>query len=138
MGVWSSGSDEFANDVAASEKTDEPSAADYGYALDILVGHERGDVGERLLGRDAEHLACHDVAHGPAPVRARRSESGARADERRRHEMSHELPLAEEPEETAVVVDDWKRAEASRKHLARRFAERHLRRRGARALGHEI
>src|SRR4051812_25697438 len=55
---------EFANDVPASEKADEPAFAHDGNAFDVLVAHQRRDFCDRLFGRDAEHLPRHGVTHG--------------------------------------------------------------------------
>src|SRR2546423_3724272 len=124
--MWGSGCDEFANNVASGEKASEPSATHDGDTLDVLVRNERRDIGDGLFRRDAEHLPRHDVPNGAAAVRARWSEPRA-GSECRRHEMSHELALAEKTEQTTVGIDDRQRAEARREHLARCVSERHLR-----------
>src|SRR5262245_51500363 len=94
---WCSGSDEFADDVAAGEKANQLPLAHDRDALNVLVDHERRYLSDGLLGGDAQHLACHYVAHGALMLSAERRESwrGARV-ERRRHEMTHQLALAEE------------------------------------------
>src|SRR5688572_1341622 len=61
-----SGSYEFTNDVAASQQSDQAPAANHRNPVDFLVRHDRRHFGEGLIGRDAEHLARHDVAHEPA------------------------------------------------------------------------
>src|SRR5688500_2899285 len=58
-----SGSYEFANDVTAREQSDERPAPDHRDAIDLLVRHDRCDLGERLIGRDAQHLSRHHVPH---------------------------------------------------------------------------
>src|SRR5438093_6987523 len=106
-GRGGSGSDEFANDIAASEKADEASFANDGHALDILVGHERRHFRDRLFGCDAQDLTSHDVADGATHMRAgRREASAGTSEERRRHQVAHELALAQESKEPSVRIDD--------------------------------
>src|SRR6185369_15917077 len=56
-------SKQFANDVPAREEPDQPSITHDGNAYDVLVDHQRRHLRHRLLGRDAQHLPGHHVAH---------------------------------------------------------------------------
>src|SRR5215510_6974104 len=58
-----SGSNQFANDVAAREEADQSSIAHDGHTCDVLVDHQRCYLRHRLLGSDAQHLPGHHVAH---------------------------------------------------------------------------
>src|SRR5687768_17591933 len=55
-------SDELTKNVAAREKADELAQTHDRNPLDVLVDHQRDDLGERLFRGDAEHLSGHDVA----------------------------------------------------------------------------
>src|SRR5512135_2995278 len=57
-----SGPQEFADDVPASEETDQRPVAGHGEAVHVLGDHQRGDVGDRLPLVETEDRLLHHVA----------------------------------------------------------------------------
>jgi hypothetical protein len=103
--------------VAACQKADELSMPHDGKPFDVLVHHERDNLGERLLRSDAEHLSCHDVAHASAAIGTAWLSLRHPAPEVGRHEqITEKVAVSEQPDETALIIDDWQRAEIRLDH----------------------
>src|SRR5690349_9726973 len=51
------------DDVPAREEADQPPLPHDRDPVDVLVAHHGGDLRERLLGGDAQHLPRHHVLH---------------------------------------------------------------------------
>ena len=108
-------------------------------ALDVLVDHQGNYLGERLLGRDAQNLAGHDVTHPASTVGgAWLGLAGPGTEHDRGKEVAEKLAIAEHPKEASLVVDDGEGAEAGLHHRDRGLSQRGVGPRDAWPLGHEI
>jgi hypothetical protein len=105
----------------------------------VLVAHERCDFGDGLLGRDAHHLARHDVAHAARRRARRHHRAHVRAGEDlRREQVANDVPLAHHAEHAPFLVDDGERAKTRAHHRAGRLLERRIGEDGARLVGHDV
>src|SRR5438045_8694164 len=112
-------SDELADDVASRQQSYELPLADHRHPIDILVGQNRRDFGERLLRGDAQHLARHRISN--AERRARATDRWLPATPLLKvtaQKRANQFPLAKHSDHASIVGDHRQPADAESYHVA--------------------